>query len=128
MEELDFLSIKPAPLTVLLLADKSFARRCVNPDEYLTRLKTYLFSTKGENVCLYSPASSYNLNFEGVTLIDLECQNKTAFVHSLENTIGMYDECYIISHQDYVDPFLEGAREIMTTHNKSITDLGYKLK
>lgn len=128
MEELGFLDVKPAPLAVLLLADKGFMRRCANPDDYITRLKNYLRSTKGEDVCLYSPAAAYNLEFEGVTQLELECQNKTSFVFSLENTINMYDECYIISNQDSHDPFLEGAREIMTTHNKSITGLGYKQK
>lgn len=126
MSEPDFLSAKPAPLSVLLLADKAFMRRCENPDDYISRLKNYLISTKGTDVCLYSPAASYNLIFEGIIPLELECQNKTSFVFSLENTINLYDECYIISNSDYHDPFLEGAREIMTTHNKSITGLGYK--
>ncbi|UYE93560.1 hypothetical protein [Shewanella phage FishSpeaker] len=128
MEDLDFLNTKPAPLSVLLLADKSFMRRCLNPDEYLVKLKQYFVTNKGEDVCLYTPSSMYNLSFDGVKFVDFECQNKTSFVYSLENTINMYDECYIISQQDTSDPYLDGAREIMTAHNKSITGLGYKLK
>lgn len=127
-EELSCFDIKPAPLSILLLVEKGFTRRCADVEDYVKKLKDYFVREKGENVCIYTPSTNYNLSFEGVTMVELECQNKTAFVFSLENSIDMYDECYIISQRNTTDPYLDGARETMTTHNRSVTHLGYVTK
>ncbi|EJI5696459.1 hypothetical protein NFI00_000162 [Salmonella enterica] len=86
---------------------------------------------RAENgVVLYTVPGKYgihNVDNEIAAIPTVQDKNKTVFMQTLENSAGMYDELLIVSISEE-DNFINAAKEVMTTLNKSITHYRYNRK
>lgn len=117
------------PTSLLVIADSNFVNICQNPDEYFEKLKTVVGKHAENGVVLYTVPGKYGINsldkeIEAIPVVD---RNKTVFMQTLENSASMYDELLIVSIAEE-DNFINGAIEVMTNLNKSITHYRYNRK
>lgn len=118
------------PTTLLVIADSNFANLCKDPDNYLEKLKTVVNEHRDQEVVLYTVPGKY-----GISSLDKDIQtvpgvtdkNKTVFMQTLENNAVLYDELIVISIANE-DNYINGAKEVMTQLNKSITHYRYNRK
>jgi hypothetical protein len=114
--------------TVLIMADSNFVNLCVDPSEYMARLKK-LISEKGDSTSFFTITGRYGVQTTDQALIQIpvDDRNKTIFSQTLENSAMVFDELIVISIMP-TDPFLCAAREVLTNANKTITQYRYQRK
>ena len=118
------------PTSILVIADSNFINLCQDPEQYLDKLKTVVGSRKEEGVVLYTVPGKYgihNLDKNVAELPNVQDKNKTVFMQTLENSNLMFDELLIVSIAEE-DNYINGAKEVMTSLNKSFTHYRYQRK
>lgn len=118
------------PVSLLVIADSNFINICNDPNAYLEKLKNVVEQKRGkENVVLYTVPGKYGISSldKEMDNIPVQDKNKTVFMQTLENMANMFDELLIVSIAEE-DIFIKGAKEVMTTLNKSFTHYRYARK
>lgn len=111
---------------VLVIADSNFVNLCVDPVEYITRLKKLVGNRGGRGVKLYTVSGKYGVNHidSSIDVVELNDKNKTIFGQTLENCTMLFDELLLVTIAPN-DPFINIAREVMMSASKTITQYGY---
>lgn len=115
-------------VVTLVITDGIFGNQCDDAAAYVVRLKEVMARNKHRDVSLVSVCGSRGICDidPTVTEIELDTKNKTQFIQSLENNVGLFDEILIIKLAD--DMFLTGARQAATELNKPLFTYGYNRK
>jgi len=115
-------------VVTLVITDGIFGNQCDDATAYVARLKEAMAKSKCRDVSLVSVCGNRGICDidPTVTEIELDTKNKTQFIQSLENNVGLFDEILIIRLAD--DMFLNGARQAATELNKPLFTYGYNRK
>jgi len=115
-------------VVTLVITDGIFGNQCDDASAYVVRLKEVMARNKNRDVSLVSVCGNRGICDidPTVTEIELDTKNKTQFIQSLENNVGLFDEILIIKLVD--DMFLNGARQAATELNKPLFTYGYNRK
>lgn len=118
-----------SPSVILVIADSNFVNLCVNPVEYLVRLKTFIDQRPGNGAKLYTVTGKYGVGHidSSIEVVQLDDRNKTIFGQTLENCSMLFDELLTITVSP-TDPFIATAKEVMLNASKTITQYGYNRK
>ena len=118
-----------ASTTILLVADSNFINLCQNPYEYIERFKERFVALRGGNAELYTVSGRYGISSVDASMpvIEVSDRNKTLFSQTLENSGMLYDELVVFTIVGH-DPYIESAKEVVTTANKTYTNYGYPRK
>lgn len=116
-------------ITIMVVADSGFVNLCKDPQSYVATLKERINALYGNNVILSTVSGKYGIGHIDPTIISIEIndRNKTLFSQTLENSSMLFDELVAISIFEK-DPFIETAREVVTTANKTFTHYRYPRK
>lgn len=114
---------------ILVVADSNFINLCKDPHGYVQLLKTRVSTLFDNNACIYTVSGKYGIaNIDDtIPVIDVNDRNKTLFSQTLENSSMFFDQLMAISTVER-DPYIESAKEVMTTANKTFTQYGYPRK
>ena len=118
------------PTSLLVIVDSNFINLCKDAKAYIERLKLVTQNRFGNKpINLYTVSGRYGINHIDETVISIEVndKNKTVFTQTLENASLMFDELIVVSVVTG-DSYIDGAKEIVSTLNKSCTHYRYERK
>lgn len=118
------------PSTVILVVvDSNFINLCKDPHDYVRLLKTRVADMHNGTAVIHTVSGKYGLgNIDtSIPVVDVNDRNKTLFSQTLENASMFFDELLAISTVDK-DPYIESAREVVTSGNKTFTHYRYPRK
>lgn len=113
---------------ILVVADSNFINLCKDPFVYVKLLKDRVAQVH-ENSVIHTISGKYGIaNIDPtIPVVDINDRNKTLFSQTLENSSMFFDELMAISTVDK-DPYIESAKEVVTTANKTFTHYRYPRK
>lgn len=113
---------------ILVVADSNFINLCQEPHEYVKRLKSKVAEIHN-NAVLHTVSGKYGISHidESVPVVEINDRNKTLFSQTLENASMLFDELMIISIS-INEPFIESAKEVVTSSGKTFTHYRYQRK
>lgn len=116
------------PYVILVVCDSNFKHTCVDPDDYVNRLKTKLAERVGSRLVIKTIDSKYGFKQVDPTMqsFETEDKNKTSFVQTVENVAANIDELLVVSIVEN-DPYLEGLKDSLS-RTKTVTRYRYLRK
>lgn len=118
------------PATIILVvADSNFINLCREPHVYVQTLKAKVAEMHKGTAVIHTVSGKYGIgNIDAsIPMVDVNDRNKTLFSQTLENASMFFDELMAISTVDK-DPYIESAREVVTSGNKTFTHYRYPRK
>lgn len=119
----------PCTTTILIMADSNFINLCLDPFDYIRRLKERVSAVREDSPLLYTVSGRYGVSAidSEIPVIEVNDRNKTLFSQTLENCSMLFDELLAISTVES-DPFINSAKEVITLANKTFTHYKYPRK
>jgi len=115
--------------TILVVADSNFINLCKDPHTYVETLKVRVAELHNGTAVIHTVSGKYGIaNIDNsIPIIEVNDRNKTLFSQTLENASMFFDELMAISTVEK-DPYIESAREVVTSGNKTFTHYRYPRK
>lgn len=113
---------------ILVMADSNFINLCQDPHGYVQRLKVRV-SDFHNNAVIYTVSGKHGIAHidSTIPIVEVNDRNKTMFSQTLENSSMLFDELMVISIAEN-DPYIESAREVVTSASKTFTHYRYPRK
>lgn len=113
---------------ILVVSDSNFINLCQDPHGYVELLKERIGKVHN-NAVIHTVSGKYGIGHidRSIPVVEVNDRNKTMFSQTLENSSMLFDELMVISIATN-DPYIESAKEVVTTANKTFTQYRYPRK